>query len=215
MKNLVQISNNIVTTTSKQIADIFGKKHRDIIRAIHNLDIPKDFRVRNFAQSSFVAENRSNQQYKCYEITRDGFTLLAMGFTGKKAMAFKIKYIEAFNAMEKELREIAEHRKTTFAETLLSSRELKKENQLLTAQNESLAQALLKNKPIWRKVRRYRAMGLSQTEIARLISRHRRTVQRYIYDMRGLGIDVVKATPQPQQLALNFNALPSALLTAE
>lgn len=91
---------NKPTTTSKILADRFNKVHRDVIRAINNLDIPEDFRVRNFAQSKFKADNINGLEYDCYEMTRDGFTLLAMGFTGKKAMEWKIKFIEAFNAME-------------------------------------------------------------------------------------------------------------------
>ena len=106
MNNLVNISNNKAVTTSKIIADTFGKVHRDVVRAINNLDIPEDFRVRNFAQSKFKADNVNGLEYDCYEITRDGFTLLAMGFTGKKAMKFKIKYINAFNDMEAKLKSV-------------------------------------------------------------------------------------------------------------
>lgn len=85
MNELVKINeNNQPTTTSKIIADTFHKVHRDVIRAINNLNIPEDFRIRNFAQSKFKADNVNGVEYECYEITRDGFTLLAMGFTGKR-----------------------------------------------------------------------------------------------------------------------------------
>lgn len=105
MLNLVTVNeNNQPTTTSKIIADKFHKVHRDVVRAINNLDIPEDFRMRNFAQAKFKADNINGLEYNCYEMTRDGFTLLAMGFTGKKAMEWKIKFIEAFNAMEKALK---------------------------------------------------------------------------------------------------------------
>lgn len=99
--------NNQPTTTSKIIADTFHKVHRDVVRAINNLDIPEDFRMRNFAQSKFKAENVNGVEYDCYEMTRDGFTLLAMGFTGKKAIEWKIKFIEAFRAMENKLKGLA------------------------------------------------------------------------------------------------------------
>lgn len=105
MLNLVKITNNQVTTTSKQIADVFGKEHKNILAAINSLDIPEDFRGLNFKPSKYQSQNRNGQTLPCYEITRDGFTLLAMGFTGKKAMEWKIKYINAFNAMEKALTE--------------------------------------------------------------------------------------------------------------
>ena len=108
MNELVKINkNNQPTTTSKIIADTFHKVHRDVIRAINNLNIPEDFRMRNFAQSKFKADNVNGMEYECYEITRDGFTLLAMGFTGKKAIEWKVKYIQAFNAMEAKLKELS------------------------------------------------------------------------------------------------------------
>ena len=92
MLNLVTVhENNQPTTTSKIIADKCHKVHRDVVRAINNLDIPEDFRMRNFAQAKFKADNINGLEYNCYEMTRDGFTLLAMGFTGKKAMEWKIK----------------------------------------------------------------------------------------------------------------------------
>lgn len=98
---LVKINeNNQVTTTSLKIAGKFNKRHCDIIRDIKNLEIPEDFRKRNFALSSYRAGTRN---YLMYEVTYDGFTILAMGYTGKKAMKFKIDYINAFNAMLKEL----------------------------------------------------------------------------------------------------------------
>ena len=101
INELVKIDGNHITTDSKIIADVFGKKHSHILRDIQSLDIPDDFRESNFGLSSFHSGTRN---YPMYNITRDGFTLLAMGFTGKKAMEWKIKYIAAFNAMEAELR---------------------------------------------------------------------------------------------------------------
>ena len=103
MTELVSIINNQVKTTSNLIADTFGKRHCDVLRAIKDLEVPEDFRLRNFAHSTFKTQNRNGLSFDNYEITRDGFTLLAMGFTGKKAMEFKIKYINAFNEMEKAL----------------------------------------------------------------------------------------------------------------
>ncbi len=108
MLDLVTLNKNgQPTTTSKILADRFNKVHRDVVRAINNLDIPEDFRVRNFAQSKFKADNINGLEYDCYEMTRDGFTLLAMGFTGKKAMEWKVKFIEAFNRMEAALKQNA------------------------------------------------------------------------------------------------------------
>lgn len=85
-------------TTSKVISDSFGKIHRDVMRSIKNLECSDEFRARNFAQSSYVSPQ--NKTLDCFEITRDGFAFLCMGFTGEKAASWKEKYIAAFNAME-------------------------------------------------------------------------------------------------------------------
>ncbi len=93
------------TTTSVEIARTFGKIHRDVVRAIENLmaQLPAEA-LRNFAHTP-LTNQQNGETYPAYRLTRDGFTLLAMGFTGKKALAFKLAYIEAFNRMEAELRQ--------------------------------------------------------------------------------------------------------------
>lgn len=96
-----------ITTTSMQIAEHFGKRHADVLRAIKNLlpELSEDHK-RNFA---FTVQTRANPSggapisFPCYRITRDGFTLLAMGFTGKEALHWKLAYIDAFNRMEAEI----------------------------------------------------------------------------------------------------------------
>jgi Rha family phage regulatory protein len=106
MKDLVQMIDGKAVTTSRKVAEIFEKQHKDILRAIRDLEIPGDYRERNFAPTVYEQPNPSGGkpiQQPEYLITRDGFTLLAMGFTGKRAMQFKIAYIEAFNEMEKAL----------------------------------------------------------------------------------------------------------------
>lgn len=85
-------------TTSKVVADVFGKAHRDVTRIIRKLDCSQEFRERNFTHSYYTSPQ--NKKLKCYTITRDGFSILAMGFTGKKAMKWKEAYINAFNHME-------------------------------------------------------------------------------------------------------------------
>ena len=105
MNTLVTLMDGKAVTTSRKIAEVFGKEHKSVLRTIDSLEIPEDFRKRNFAPSGYQAQNGLGKtvNYKMYLITRDGFTLLAMGFTGKKAMQFKLAYIAAFNAMEAEL----------------------------------------------------------------------------------------------------------------
>lgn len=106
---VVFISNGQTTTTSKAVADYFHKQHKDVLRKIEALlpDLPEEFHRRNFAPMGIKVEIGlgKTRTDPGYEITRDGFTLLAMGFTGKQALQWKLRYIEAFNAMEAHLNE--------------------------------------------------------------------------------------------------------------
>src|SRR5699024_10346273 len=79
------------------------KEHRDVMKSIRNLTA-QNFAVKKmFVEDSYL--NSRNQQQPMFYMNRDGFTLLAMGFTGSKAMEFKLKYIDAFNKMEKQIKE--------------------------------------------------------------------------------------------------------------
>lgn len=103
MNNLVEILNDEVITTSKQVAEVFEKPHNDVMKAIRKL-IDKDMgKISHMFVEDETVDNYNRKQ-KQYIMNRDGFTLLAMGFTGSKAMEFKLKYIEAFNEMENELK---------------------------------------------------------------------------------------------------------------
>ena len=98
-----------LTTTSRKIAEVFEKRHSDVLRDIENLHCSNNFTKRNFALSSY--KDISGKLNKEYVITRDGFTMIAMGYTGERAMEFKEKYINAFNFMENELKRIYAERK--------------------------------------------------------------------------------------------------------
>lgn len=102
--NLVTIQNQQVVTSSLRVAESFEKEHRNVLRDIDSLK--KD--VLNFEQMFFETEipDSYNRPRRAFLMNRDGFTLLAMGFTGKKALEFKLKYIEAFNRMEQQLKEL-------------------------------------------------------------------------------------------------------------
>lgn len=112
MNNLVQINDNQVVVSSKQIAKSFNKQHFHVIRDIENLisaigiskngDTPK-----LFCRTTYI-HKQNKQEYPMYLMNRDGFSLLVMGFTGKEALEWKIKYIEAFNEMENQLKSIKE-----------------------------------------------------------------------------------------------------------
>ena len=102
----LEIIEGEITTTSNQVAEHFGKSHKVVLRAIRNLlsELPEDYR-RNFAPVTieFINGKGGTQQAPAYRMTRDGFTLLAMGFTGKEAMQWKVAYLTAFNQMEAQL----------------------------------------------------------------------------------------------------------------
>ena len=99
--DLVEIENGQPVTTSLKIAELFGKNHKEVLRDIRDKVVPNvtdDFGQRNFAPSSYV--NEQNKHQPMYYITRDGFAMVAMGYTGAKAMKFKEAYINEFNKME-------------------------------------------------------------------------------------------------------------------
>lgn len=103
---VVTVCDGIVTTLSTNVADYFGKLHKDVIRAIESILVTTDSEhKRNFAPMTIDVEigNGATRKSKAYRLTRDGFTFLAMGFTGAKAQAFKWAYIDAFNKMEAQL----------------------------------------------------------------------------------------------------------------
>lgn len=95
---VLSIINGHATTTSTQIAEHFGKEHKSVLRAIQNLGCSTEFTERNFAPSEIT--DSTGRTLPAFIITRDGFSFLAMGFTGKEAAQWKEAYIEAFNAME-------------------------------------------------------------------------------------------------------------------
>lgn len=98
MNELINVINGEVVTTSLLIAEYFHKRHDAVLRSIEGL-ISEN--TKSWFQKSLYKVDGNNKTYPMYYINRDGFSLLAMGFTGKKALEWKVKYIEAFNQMEK------------------------------------------------------------------------------------------------------------------
>lgn len=88
-------------TTSLLVAEKFGKRHADVLETIGNL-VTENSAAKFFYKSEY--DNRG-KQYPMFIMNRDGFSLLVMGFTGAEALKFKIEYINAFNRMEKQLKE--------------------------------------------------------------------------------------------------------------
>ncbi|WP_409300532.1 Rha family transcriptional regulator [Pseudomonas sp. KCJK8993] len=97
----VEFVDGKATTTSLDVAKHFRKRHDNVMRDIKNLECPDDFTLLNFEECSRPGSNNKPEPY--YRMTRDGFTLLCMGFTGTEAMRWKIAYLNAFNKMEQVL----------------------------------------------------------------------------------------------------------------
>ena len=100
MEALVKVENNQIVTGSRSVAEHFGKRHNDVTEVIRKLLATEKSVTKMFHESKF--EYRG-QEFPMYLMNRDGFSLLVMGFTGAKALEWKLKYIEAFNEMEKQL----------------------------------------------------------------------------------------------------------------
>lgn len=107
-------------TDSLKVAESFDKKHKNILQNIQNLAAENSATKKMFVESTYV--NRG-KEYPMIYMNRDGFTLLAMGFTGKKALDFKLKYIQAFNKMEQQIRNQSERPKLMQKERIEVSRQ--------------------------------------------------------------------------------------------
>lgn len=112
-------SSKDVICTSRAVSEIFGKRHDHVLRDVEKIledlgdprfggiafDLPKSGEIKSHYFIKSVYKDDQNRKYPEYLLTRDGFTLLAMGFTGKKALKFKIAYINRFNEMEQALKD--------------------------------------------------------------------------------------------------------------
>ena len=109
-------------TTSKLVAEKFDKRHADVIRAIEDImsQLPEIEHKRIFAlvYENIKIGNGAERKSPIYMLTRDGFSLLVMGFTGDKALKFKLEFIEAFNKMEQIIKSNTPSIPKSFAEAL-------------------------------------------------------------------------------------------------
>lgn len=101
MENLVKIENGQAVVSSRQVAESFEKMHKHVLETIERLKAEKSALTSMFFETTYTAG--TGKAYKEYLMNRDGFSLLVMGFTGAKALEWKIKYIQAFNEMEQQL----------------------------------------------------------------------------------------------------------------
>lgn len=105
MNDIVFCSDNgQLMTTSLKVAEVFGKEHSKVVRDIESISCSDNFRVANFGEATFE-NSKTGQFHKYYSMTKDGFVFLVMGYRGAKAAQFKESYIEAFNKMEKAIRQ--------------------------------------------------------------------------------------------------------------
>ena len=95
----IDVIHGKAVTSSLAVAEYFCKQHKNVIQKIQTLECSVEFTELNFQPSDYT--DCTGRKLPCYQITRDGFAFLAMGFTGKRAARFKEAYINAFNQMEK------------------------------------------------------------------------------------------------------------------
>lgn len=167
---LVRLDGNRLVTTSLAVSQHFGKKHKNVLRDIEGLGCSAEFHRLNFEPMLIPTEvgNGAIRDIPAYEMTRDGFTFLCMGFTGQQAAIWKERYIQAFNTLEQAL---IEQQTLTGLEIPTYVR-----NELLAA------------RPLWRKLRRYKQLGLTHVEIGRLLGLDRSTVRRHVRAMERCGL---------------------------
>lgn len=151
---MLEVVNNAVYTTSLSVAEVFNKNHKNIIAKISKL--PQDeFRKLNFELTYRDTEIRGFGKVKgktrkdpCYNLTRDGFSLLVMGFTGEKAYRWKVEFIKAFNEMEKRLRtlEFEKQNKLAFRQSIGYKSQLIQQKQKYENEIKALKYDLEQNK---------------------------------------------------------------------
>ncbi|EAH6154385.1 hypothetical protein GL532_04915 [Campylobacter jejuni] len=149
--NEVEISLNIkenqVFINSLDLAKVFNKNHRHILETAKNQP-QNDFTESNFILSTY--KDKKGELRPCYNLTRDGFSLLVMGFTGEKAYKWKVEFIKAFNEMEKRLRNIEyeKHDKLAFRQSLGYKSQLKQQKEHYENKIKALKYDLEKKKQL-------------------------------------------------------------------
>lgn len=130
-------------TNSKLVAEVFGKEHKHVREAIKKLfTTAENSTVRKmFSESTYL--NEQNKEQPMFIMNQDGFTLLAMGFNGKKSMEFKLKYIEAFNAMKRQIEQSKPSVPQTYLEALKSLVRSEEEKQQLALENKKQQETIL------------------------------------------------------------------------
>lgn len=164
-------------TSSRIVADKFGKRHDDVLKAYRGIECSEEFRLRNFAESSY--RNAQGKTQPAIQMTRDGFMFLAMGFTGARAAQMKEAFIAVFNDMETALVRRAEDDARRLAGVF--------------------GPELLRADPRRRQLVRYRKLGLTLPEIQRLTGRGHQQLQREYRLLEACGLIAVDAKRQQRR----------------
>lgn len=179
---------------STEVARHFQRRHSHVLRDIDRLRsiLPKSFTAPNFGLSEYT--DSTGRKLTAYLLTRDALSLLVMGMTGKAAIMWKLRYIEAFNAMEARLRDMA-----ALGGAEAPSKEAIRESGYREGYDEGRGETARlfwrlgpTQKRRLRRVMRYHAMGLSQREIGRLLDIPRRSVQELLKAAEALGLPTEK-----------------------
>ena len=108
MRGMVFNESGKAKTTSYAVADAFGKRHSDVLKAIKNIRCSDDFAKRNFSLCFEISKLQNGKPLKFYQITERGFMFLVMGFNGEKADAIKESFIDAFEWMANQLTQVTQ-----------------------------------------------------------------------------------------------------------
>lgn len=166
---------------SVELAQHFGLQHKHVLRDIKTLmsKLPESFNGSNFGRVAYHDEK--NEERPCFLLTRDAFTLLVMGWNSQRAIEWKLKYIEAFNALERAALENA--RQQALADAATARRDgVAVGARAVLAISQDRLQA-------FRRVVRYKRMGLSTSEVAKLMDMGTTTVRVWARKARALGLE--------------------------
>lgn len=164
---------------SLELAQHFGLKHKNVLQDIKNLEpkLPNSFTGLNFQPSTY--QDSTGRTLPCYLLTRDAFTLLVMGWSSPRAIEWKLKYIEAFNSLERAALENA--RTEAMAAGARAALSVSQERLQLLA-----------------KAVRYHSMGLTQPEIGKLLGVGRSGVNHILRQARSLGLGAFSDWMRPR-----------------
>ena len=138
----IQNKDGVAVVSSRVVAYDFDKQHKHVLEAIDNLI--KEMGVAEKSADLFIESKyqhpQNKQWYKEYLLTRDGFSLLVMGFTGKEALQWKLQYIEAFNKMEEQIKQASHNPYANVSPELQSIIMLDQKQQMLEQQVQTVQQ---------------------------------------------------------------------------